>query len=30
MAPLYIHAPNVIGLRADVITPSGGYGLSSL
>ncbi len=25
MAPRYIHA-NVIGLRAGVITPSGGYG----
>lgn len=26
MAPSYIHATNMIGLRADVITPSGGYG----
>src|SRR5215471_8880717 len=26
MAPLYIYAVKMIGLRAEVITPSGGYG----
>lgn len=30
MAPWYIHAPKMIGLRADDITPSGGYGPASM
>src|SRR5215471_16392717 len=29
-APWYIHAPKMIGLRAAVITPSGGYGPPSM
>jgi hypothetical protein len=26
MAPKYIYAVKMVGLRAEVITPSGGYG----